>query len=223
MIYQELSKVYDYFIDDDLYDTYLTLIQTYSNNKRVLDLGTGTGPLAIKLAKHNYSVTATDISQSMLEIASNKAVGEHVKIRFLLHDILDPIPDTYDIITMSSDVINYLTTTTEISTALNYISTAMTSESIFVFDCLKPSYLKELTGHKETIALDNTSFLWSVEKTKKPNRIEHKVQINNQTETHIQQTYPFKQYKKLLQDNNLTMMTKETTEERFIIVCQKQK
>ena len=94
------------FLDEELYEHYLSLIKAYHNEGRVLDLGTGTGPLAIKLAKAGYYVTGTDVSVEMLEMAYNNMVEENVKINLFIHDILDTVNKDYDIITNSSDVIN---------------------------------------------------------------------------------------------------------------------
>jgi len=52
---------------------------------RFLDLGTGPGTQAIQLAKRNFEVTATDISQSAIE----KAKKLSNEINFLVDDVLD--------------------------------------------------------------------------------------------------------------------------------------
>ena len=52
---------------------------------RFLDLGTGPGTQAIQLAKRDFEVTATDISQSAIE----KAKKLSNEINFLVDDVLD--------------------------------------------------------------------------------------------------------------------------------------
>ncbi len=52
---------------------------------RFLDLGTGPGTQALQLAKRNFEVTATDISQSAIE----KAKKLSNEINFLVDDVLD--------------------------------------------------------------------------------------------------------------------------------------
>ena len=72
--------------------------------EKLLDLATGTGAIAIALAKNikNATVWATDISEKVLETAQKNAISNHVEITFLLHDILKDditfLPDNLDII-----------------------------------------------------------------------------------------------------------------------------
>ncbi len=72
------------------------------NPLKILDIGTGSGCIAISLAKNitHAEVTAIDISREALQIAKKNAELNEAPIRFLEIDILhvDILPDTYDII-----------------------------------------------------------------------------------------------------------------------------
>jgi SAM-dependent methyltransferase len=57
-----------------------------------LDVGTGTGRHAIKLAKSGAKVTAIDASPEMLAVARQKANRESVKINFQLASLNDGLP-----------------------------------------------------------------------------------------------------------------------------------
>ena len=96
MIYDKLSRYYDQFLDLELYEEYYKLIKKYAKKGNAIDLGTGTGILAIKLAKDEFFVTATDISTRMLETAFNNALLEEVAIKFYIHDIIDSLNQPYD-------------------------------------------------------------------------------------------------------------------------------
>ncbi len=50
---------------------------------KVLDLGTGTGFLALGLAARGYRVTGIDISEKMLELAGNKARDMGLEVEFI--------------------------------------------------------------------------------------------------------------------------------------------
>lgn len=62
----------------------------------ILDIGTGSGCIAIALAAHlpHASLTATDISEPALQTARTNARLNNVDIRFLQSDILDARPST---------------------------------------------------------------------------------------------------------------------------------
>lgn len=58
----------------------------------VLDIGTGSGCIAISLAKllKNSSVTAVDVSEKALEVAKKNAEANEVSVTFIKDDILNP-------------------------------------------------------------------------------------------------------------------------------------
>lgn len=60
----------------------------------ILDLGTGSGCIAISLAKSlkNAKLTATDISKEALEIAKENALLNNVEINFLQSDLFNSYP-----------------------------------------------------------------------------------------------------------------------------------
>ena len=55
--------------------------------ERVLDLATGTGEVAIRVARAGAAVTAIDIAEPMLEKARRRADDEGVSVRFDLGDV----------------------------------------------------------------------------------------------------------------------------------------
>jgi len=55
-------------------------------NKKILDIGTGTGFLSIMLAEMGYEVIGLDISEEMIKRADKKAKSRGVKVKFKLGD-----------------------------------------------------------------------------------------------------------------------------------------
>lgn len=69
-------------------------------NPFILDVGTGSGCIAITLKKElpEAKITATDISQSALKIARKNAKIHQTDIKFQVSDLLNSINDTPDLI-----------------------------------------------------------------------------------------------------------------------------
>ncbi|MBN2604676.1 MAG: class I SAM-dependent methyltransferase [Bacilli bacterium] len=222
MIYDQLAMYYDDFLDEELYLSYLHLIAHYKKSGTVIDLGTGTAQLAIKLAKLGYFVTATDISEKMLENAYNNAVVEGVSIQFFIHDILEPLNKDYDIVLMSSDVINYLSEESQVLKAFKNISQVLENSSVFMFDFLKVDYLAQLDQYHESIELEDQMVEWNVKKTEISHQVMHTLEFENIVEQHLQTTFPPKVFRALLQEAGLRVVKKKMLEERIIFVCKKE-
>jgi len=99
-------------------DTYLlesALKKIDLKNKKVLEIGCGSGYLSIYCALHNANITAIDINPKALQYASNEAKKANVKINFIISDLFKALnkQDKYDIIIFNppylvSDKIEYL-------------------------------------------------------------------------------------------------------------------
>lgn len=66
------------------------LLRRTPTPRRILDIGTGTGCIAITLALHGHQLTALDISPQALQVAQANATAHSVQIHFLHEDILHP-------------------------------------------------------------------------------------------------------------------------------------
>jgi release factor glutamine methyltransferase len=86
---------------EHLVETCLALAAQLAPSPRVLDVGSGSGAIAIALAKRlpNAIITAADISELALATACENARRNEVTIRFLQGDLLAPVAgETFDII-----------------------------------------------------------------------------------------------------------------------------
>lgn len=73
----------------------------------ILDIGTGSGCIAISLAKliPNSDVTAVDVSEKALEVARKNAEENGVNVHFVHDDILNPHVKTYGRASQQFDII----------------------------------------------------------------------------------------------------------------------
>ena len=78
----------------------LILTENPNPNLSVLDIGTGSGAIALALAKNrlDWCVTASDISPDALNLASENASLQNLKISFKKSDCFAEIAGNYDII-----------------------------------------------------------------------------------------------------------------------------
>ena len=80
------------------------IFQNHKKNEsiKILDIGTGSGCIAISLAKNlpNAEVFALDVSAEALDVAKKNAAMNAVKVDFIQADILtiEKLPDTFDVI-----------------------------------------------------------------------------------------------------------------------------
>lgn len=95
------------------YETEELVFRTYQRikdikNLKIIDLGTGSGCIAITLSKLlNTSVDAVDISKEALEVAKRNAKNNNVNINFYLGDMLEPVTGKYDVIISNPPYIAY--------------------------------------------------------------------------------------------------------------------
>lgn len=66
--------------------------------ERVLEIGTGSGAVALHLARAGAHVTATDISPQAVAHARAAATREGLQIRFLVADLLEPVRGRFDVV-----------------------------------------------------------------------------------------------------------------------------
>ena len=78
----------------------LILAENAEENLKVLDIGTGSGAIALALAKNrpDWSVTAADISQDALDVANENAKNQNLQIFLKKSDCFTEISEKYDII-----------------------------------------------------------------------------------------------------------------------------
>ena len=131
-----LAAVYDAF-DDDRGDlpAYLALAAELSAS-RVLDVGCGTGSLAVLLARHGYQVTGVDPAEASLRIAARKPFGEAVT---WIHGDAGAVPPIMaDVAFMTGNVAQVFLTDDDWLRTLRAVHAALRPGGHLVFETRRP-------------------------------------------------------------------------------------
>jgi release factor glutamine methyltransferase len=70
----------------------------FREGERILEIGTGTGLVAIHCAKHGGLVTATDVCTEALDLARDNAGANAVEVDLREGDLFDPVEGAFDVI-----------------------------------------------------------------------------------------------------------------------------
>lgn len=86
-------------------------IKKYFNkdNIKILDIGTGSGCIAITLNKllNSCDITGIDISSEALEVAKENNIINNTNVKFIESDIFSNVSDKYDVIISNPPYISY--------------------------------------------------------------------------------------------------------------------
>ncbi|WEK53101.1 MAG: class I SAM-dependent methyltransferase [Candidatus Cohnella colombiensis] len=174
-VYRQFASVYDRLMEEMPYAEWLIFArrcwQKYGMPKTVVDLGCGTGNIAIPLARSGFAVIGIDLSAEMLSIARSKwdeppALGgrdEPGTIRWLQQDMRDwELPNPADAIISFCDCLNYLTEAKDITAAFRQTYAALASGGLFLFDMHAPKTLERYADDQPFVYDEkDVAYLWT--------------------------------------------------------------
>ena len=165
--YEAFASVYDIFMEQVEYDQWMNHIHAIWEKfglqpKTVIDLGCGTGSIALPLAKEGYDVIGVDLSPEMLTEADHKAMEEGVSVRFACQDMTElELGEKVDCILSLCDSMNYLTEDGQLEDAFKSIAQHMKQESLFLFDLNTEYKFKEVLGQNVFgSAEEHAAYIW---------------------------------------------------------------
>lgn len=212
MAYETFAFVYDEVMDTSLYQRWLDFsLRHLDDRKQILELACGTGALAVEFAQKNLDVTALDLSEEMLMVASQRALHAEVDIQFVEGDMLD-LTDigVYEAVTCFSDSICYMEDAKAVQQVFDGVYHLLQDKGIFIFDVHSLYQIDEVfpdfSYHYQT---DEFAFLWESYAGKKSHSIEHFLTFfveeeenlfSRVDELHQERTYPLETYLTMLEN-----------------------
>ena len=212
MAYETFAFVYDEVMDTALYQRWLDFSMRHlGNRKKILELACGTGALAVKFAKQGFDVTALDLSEEMLMIASQRAQEEETSIQLVAGDMLD-LTDvgTYQAVTCFSDSLCYMPNEMDVQQVFDGVYGILEEEGTFIFDVHSTYQIDEVfpdyNYHYQT---DEFAFLWESYQGEHPHSIEHFLtffvqeedgKFVREDELHQERTYSLDAYQLMLEN-----------------------
>jgi ubiquinone/menaquinone biosynthesis C-methylase UbiE len=218
--YDEIWGRYDYDMDVKFLDK---LFKKY-RCRNVLDIGCGTGNHAIKLASLGYKVTATDVSDKMLEIARNKIHNRRINLMQAdMRDIASIFPEgRFDGAYMLGHVAYHLKSDGEAGSILKGVHRVLKTGGVFVFNArnakkIDESYLDNLLldhlvndqgvqiavlGYNARDAEDANTIIWRpIFLVKENNKVDFQIR------EHRLHWFEFRRMKKLLLQADFRLMS----------------
>jgi 2-polyprenyl-3-methyl-5-hydroxy-6-metoxy-1,4-benzoquinol methylase len=248
MIYQGFAYIYDLLMKDAPYDKWVSLIKesisTYSSGaKKVLDVGCGTGEIAIRLARQQLEVTGVDLSEDMLAVAQSKLDEDKVNILFLQQDMreLTGFSEPFDVVTICCDSLNYLESSEDVKASFHAVKNLLKDQGLLIFDVHSLNKIHNIFAGTTFADQDNdVSFIWRSYPGDEPNSIEHDMSFfvrrdelyERYDELHYQRTFTVDEYTSWLEAASFDVLkvcsdfhlgeNPTSTSERLFFIARKQ-
>lgn len=166
-MYTRFSEIYDRLTHDIHYIKWADYLQSAFlkfglSPKLILELGCGTGSLALEMSKRGYEMIALDASVDMLGRAYEKAKAKDADILFLNQDMREfELYGTVDAIICLLDSINYITSKKDLNKVFRLVHNYLNPGGLFIFDINSPYKLSQVLGNETFYELDNEiSWVW---------------------------------------------------------------
>ena len=150
MSYEALARVYDGFFERDYDEKILRryrriLTDADAIGGRILDMGCGTGRLAIAFAKGGATVCGVDPDEAMLACAKEKGIGLPIEWVCGTLPQIDGT-DYFDAITAGLDVVNHITEQEVLQESFCAAHRLLTKGGCLVFDVNTEKKFREVYG-----------------------------------------------------------------------------
>lgn len=192
MIYQSLAKYYDMLVkDEEATLKWVDFTRQYVSEGSLLELACGSAEITLELAKYDYTLSASDLSNSMLDEARKKE--NENKVCFFQADMTDfHLNQCFDGILCYCDSVNYLQDESQFLAMLKCVDEHLNVGGWFLFDAHTLDRLDEFKEeYIEEGILDDVPYQWTIQSDE--DEIHHHfsfwLQDKVETEMHVQHVF----------------------------------
>ncbi|WP_079426793.1 class I SAM-dependent DNA methyltransferase [Clostridium oryzae] len=220
--YKKFASIYDGLIREDVdYEKWAKVILDHCKKNNVheldyLDVGCGTGNMALEVGKFFRECWCVDNSEEMLIKASDKLTNTRKKFKFICQDMeYLNLNRKFDLITCVLDCTNYLTEDGMLQNFIQAISKHIKDEGLFIFDINSAYKLEKILGNNVfTYNTEDVVYLW--ENTLDNNKVtmditffvKHDNLYERFEEFHEERIYTISEIEETLKKNNLNVICK---------------
>lgn len=137
-IYRD-GKAYDNMFSNMTNDLPFWEAQAHACGGPILELGCGTGRVAIPLAKLGYAVTGIDIADAMLSEARRKAAEQQVDVEWVKADMRDfNLGRTFCLVIIPANALCHLLTLSDFEACLDCVKRHLGPDGKFVINVFVP-------------------------------------------------------------------------------------
>ncbi|MBN2795540.1 MAG: class I SAM-dependent methyltransferase [Clostridia bacterium] len=149
-------------------DAYVRIAQKYSG--KILELGSGSGHISLKLADEGYDVTCLEIHRDMIHIHKERLTEKTAeKTTIVLGDMCSfDLNEKFDLIIAPNNVTSFMLNGGEFMDMLQSVKKHLTDLGVFVIEALQPN----INGLKAIHGIEQISYFESM---KDHNPIEERV------------------------------------------------
>ncbi|NLX63774.1 MAG: class I SAM-dependent methyltransferase [Clostridiaceae bacterium] len=221
-MYTSFADFYDRLTHDINYTKWADYLQSAfcrfgKNPKLILELGCGTGSLAVEMSKRGYDMIALDSSVSMLDKAYQKALKANADILFINQDMRSfELYGTVDAVICLLDSINYIISLQELKKVFKLVHNYLNPGGLFIFDVNSHYKLSTVLGSNTFYELDeDISWVWinTYDDKDRTTTFDITFFVRNEDglyrrydETHIEKAYTGEEITEALASSGLTLI-----------------
>ncbi|URN93064.1 MAG: class I SAM-dependent methyltransferase [Candidatus Pristimantibacillus lignocellulolyticus] len=208
--YGQFATVYDRLMADMPYEEWIAFAeavwQQHGKPQKVVDLGCGTGSIAIPLAIKGYQVVGIDLSSDMLAVAAQKLEQQSSvdgNLTLLEQNMSQwELSEKVDSVISFCDCLNYIVDEDDLLATLSATYDQLKQGGSFIFDVHPITRFEQYAADQPFVYDENgISYMWSSEYDEDDHIIEHFLSIFVQEadgrysridEEHVQRAYSSK-------------------------------